>query len=161
MASLNSHIEWKTDPLTQFRAAIAQDAGTDLDLEMSGAAAVPNPTALAGVGGDCRGLLKSLTIISVENLAWELWVWRKAAHGTVTLGTVSVIGKFTFSEADGRQIAGAGDYYYYVDDIDLPVTDDDKTGKLHLTLVNRSIASKTVDDAGAVQVRGRIAQPIY
>jgi len=156
MAYGNDQYTWSTDPLTQFRGTIAQNAGVDLDLAMSGAATVPNPTALAGVNGDCRGSLKSLTIVSVENLAWELILWEKAAHGTAVLGSVRFIGRWTFIAGDAVRVAGAGDYYYYIDGLDVPIVDADNTGKLHLTLINRSAAGKSANDAGAIQVRGRI-----
>ena len=153
MALSSTQYEWKTDSLTQFTAAIAQNAGTNLDLAMT----TPNPVALAGIGGDCRGQLRSLSIASVENLAWEVWLWSSTTHGTAALSTVAMIGRWTFVAADGVRIAGTGDYYYYVDGLDVPVWDADKTGKLHLTLVNRSAASKSADAAGAIVIKGRIA----
>lgn len=153
----NEQYTFSTDSLTQFRGTLAQNAGVDLDLEMSGAATVPNPTALAGVHGDCRGNLKSLTVVSVENLAWELLLWEKSSHGTAVLGTVRFIGRWTFTATDAVRIAGAGDYFYYIDGLDVPLVDGDGTGKLHLTLVNRSAAGKSAGDAGAIQIRGRIA----
>ena len=153
MALTHTQYEWKTDSLTQFTATIAQNAGVNLDLAMT----TPNPVALAGIGGDCRGQLRSLTIASVENLAWEIWLWSSATHGTAAASTVSVIGRWSFVTSDAKQIAGAGDWYYYVDGLDVPVWDADKTGKLHLTLVNRSAASKSADAAGAIVIKGRIA----
>lgn len=145
--------EWKTDSTAQFRGSLAQNVGANLDLTV--------PGALAGIQGNCRGGLCSLTIISVENLAWELWLWESTTHGTVVLGTTSVIGRWTFVAGDGIQIAGAGDYYYYVDGLNVPVVDSDNSGKLHLTLVNRSVASKSAGDSGAIQVRGRIVPNGY
>lgn len=153
MALNSTEYEWKTNSVTQFTATIAQNAGIDLDLTMS----TPNPVALAGINGDCRGQLRSLSIASVENLAWEVWLWSSTTHGTAAASTVSMIGRWTFVAADGVRIGGAGDYYYYVDGLDVPVWDADHTGKLHITLVNRSAASKSADAAGAIVVKGRIA----
>lgn len=161
MSSAVYQYEFKTDPTAQFTAALAQNNGIDLDLLMSGNATPPQPTALAGVNGDTRGNLKSLTIISVQNLAWELIAWESATHGTVAAGTVQFIGRWTFVASDGVQIGGAGDFYYYIDGLDEPLVDADKTAKLHFTLVNRSAVSKLANAAGAIQVRGRIAQPVY
>lgn len=156
MSSAVYQYEFKTDPSTQFRAAIAQNAKTDLDFTL--------PPTLAGVNGDARSLLKSLTIVSIENLAWELWLWRSATHATLTGGVTAagsnVIGRWTFAAGDGIQDV-TGDFIYYIDGLEIPVTDDDKTGKLHLSLVNRSVASKSANDAGAIQIKGRLAQPVY
>jgi len=156
MSSAVFQYHWQTDPSTQFRAALAQNAKIDLDLLL--------PGTLQGVSGDTRGALKSLTIVSIENLAWELWLWRSATRKTLTAGVVSagsnVIGRWSFAAADGIQDI-SGDFIYYIDGLDVPIVDDDKSGKLHLSLVNRSVATKTANDGGAVQVLGRIAQPVY
>lgn len=148
--------EWATDPSAQFRASIAQNAKSDLDLAL--------PTTLAGVNGDARGSLRSLTIVSIQNLAWELWLWESATHSTLTAAVTAagsnVIGRWTFAAGDGIQDI-SGDFIYYIDGLDVPYFDADKTGKLHLSLVNRSVTTKSANDAGAVQVKGRIAQPVY
>jgi len=148
--------EWKTNPTTDFRASIAQNAKVDFDLTL--------PTTLRGVNGDARGSLRSLTIASIENLAWELWIWTSATHvtltGTVTAAGTNVLGRWSFASGDGIQDV-TGDFIYYIDGLDIPYVDDDKSGKLHMSLVNRSAASKSANDAGAIQIKGRIAQPVY
>src|SRR6267142_3864452 len=102
--------EFKTDPTSQFRAAIAQNAKTDLDLVL--------PTTLKGVNGNAQGSLRSLTIASIENLAWEVWIWRSATHvtltGAVTAPGTNVIGRWTFAAGDGIQDV-TGDFIYYID----------------------------------------------
>lgn len=148
--------EWGTDPTTQFRGAIVQNNKIDLDYNL--------PTTLRGVNGDARGSLRSLTIVSIQNLAWEVWLWESTNHitltGGVTVAGSNVIGRWTFAAGDGIQDV-TGDYIYYIDGLDVAYFDADKMGQLHLSLVNRSASSKLANDAGAVQVKGRIAQPVY
>lgn len=154
--SVTSQYEWSSNPATQFRAAIAQNNKTDLDLLL--------PPTLQGINGNARGTITSLTIASIENLAWELWLWESATHATLTAAVVAagtnVIGRWSFVAADALQDV-AGDWIYYIDGLDIPYFDADNTGKIHLSLVNRSAASKTANDAGAIQVKGRIAHPVY
>lgn len=148
---------WATNPATQFRGTLAQNAGADLDLLL--------PPTLQGIGGTAWGSLRSLTIASIQNLAWELWIWTSATHSTLTAGVTASgtnwLGRWTFAAADAVQEAGTGDFVYYIDGLDIPYHDDDAAGKLHMTLINRSAAGKLANDAGAVQVKGRIANPVY
>jgi len=146
-----------TDPSTQFRGALAQNAGVDLDFLL--------PPTLQGINGTAWGTIKSLTIVSIQNLDWELWLWQSATHSTLTAAVTAAgsnwIGRWTFVAGDAVQKAGTGDFQYYIDGLDIPYFDADKAGKLHLTLLNRNAVSKLANDAGAVQVKGRIAQPVY
>ncbi len=156
MPAANTQYEWKTDPTANFRAAIAQNAKTDLSLTL--------PPTLQGVNGNARSVLRSLTIASIQNLDWELWLWESATHavltGGVTAAGTNVVGRWTFAAGDGIQDV-TGDYIYYIDGLDIPYFDADNSGKLHMSLVNRSAASKSANDAGAIQVKGRISQSNY
>ena len=148
-----------TDPLTQFRAAIAQNAAAYLDLTL--------PQGISA-GRTCRSRLKGISIQSVENIGWEIWLFTKKRTGAEAIVPAAAAGSafqgyWTFTASMALRIAGAGLYYYYVDGLDVPyeATDvladgqpDDETQRknLHIALVARE-AGKSADDAGAVRVQ--------
>ena len=143
----------KSDKDTHFAGGLAQNAGEDESLTM--------PGALAGINGDCKNQLKSLTIISDQNLDWEIMVWSSATHGVADLDTNQFIGRWTFAATDAVQVAGTGSYYYYIDGLDVSYADADYSGKLHLTLINRSATAKNAGATGEVVVKARLAPPVF
>lgn len=161
MPSAVYQYEFKTDPSGGlngvFRGTIAQNAAAQIDALL--------PPTLQDVNGQARFVISSLTIVSIQNLAWEIWIWRKAARNTLTAGVTSggsdFVGRWTFAAGDAVQEAGTGDFVYYIDGLDIPYSDDDHSGKLHIDLINRSVTGKSSGDAGAVQVKVRGALPIY
>lgn len=154
MAQRGQLITVRTDPATQLRAACAQNAALTLNLPMGSGNGYVD-AGLAG-GKTVKSRLQSLRIASVENLAWDVWLWRSDLFNTYAsvadLATQYVAGRYPFAEANGVQIAGTGPYYYYVDGTDEMYQDLDLTGEVHLMLVNRSAASKSADDAGAILI---------
>lgn len=148
MAQLGQNILVQTDPTTQFRAALATNAALTLNLlPGQGIGKVdPGLSALPS----CKGRLQSIGVQSVENLAWEIWLWGTDGFNTVAQALQRPLGRWSFVEADGLRIAGTGLYYYYIEGLDHFYVDWDQTGELHLMLVNRSVASKSADDAGAI-----------
>lgn len=152
----NGNIEWAaTDPATQFRDTLAQNAALYLDLLL--------PQSVTA-GRTARSRIHMISIESVENLAWELWFFRRARTGAETIGDSQFQGKWTFATGDAVRIGGAGLYYYYIDGLDIPyeVTDvlpdgqpDDADQRrfLHMALINRSAAGKSAGDAGAIRVQ--------
>ena len=60
--------------------------------------------------------------------------------------------RWTFVTADGIRYAGTGQYYYYIDGLDIPYLDEDNSGELHLSLVNRSAGAKSAGSGGEVVV---------
>ena len=154
MAQSGIVIRVSTDPSAQFRAAIAQNAAAYLDV------ALPEGLA-AGRAAKCR--LRSLLIASVENIGWEVWLFRRSRTGAEVIGDIQAVGFWTFTASMAVRIGGAGLYYQYVDGLDVPyeVTDVLATGapddagqrrNLHMALVARE-AGKSADDAGAVAVQ--------
>lgn len=138
---------------THFTGALATNAAETEDIAL--------PGALAGVNGNARGEIRSITIISQQNLAWELEFWRSATHGA-TIDADKFIGRWTFAAVDGVQEAGAGNFRYYIDGLDIPYDDADGTGKLHISLVNRDAVAKLAQGAGGdVVVRTRIEPPVF
>ena len=143
-----------TDPATQFRAAIAQNAAAYLDLAL--------PESIAA-GRTCRSLLRGMSIVSTENTGWEIWLFKRKTTGAELITASNFIGYWTFVAGGALRIAGAGLYYYYVDGLAVPYyaddlkndgsgqVDNDQRRRLHMALVARESA-KSANDAGAVQV---------
>lgn len=143
MAS-NFVITLKTDPDTAFTGAIVQNAVEYEDLAL--------PSGLSGIGGRARVRLKMISVISKENLSWELMLFSKDTHATADPETDSFLGYWTFQSATAVRIAGAGLYYYFISGLDVPYWDDDASGELHVGLINRSAASKTAGANGEITV---------
>lgn len=123
-------------------------------------AIVQNAAAFANI--PCPGMIKgpaparvrSLMIISVENLAWEVQFF--STNGFQQPGNIDAdgyLGVWAFAVADGIRIGATGHYYYYVDGQDVPIVDQSDQGALHVALVNRSAAAKTAGAAGAVVLK--------
>jgi hypothetical protein len=183
MAQAGSIYFVQTNPQTQFTGACVQNAGLteDFTLPMSIA---------AGGAGRCR--IRSLTIYSVQNLAWEVQIYGQGVPGGYAQGTgpgstafESYLGGFAFQTANATQgpaptgngaasgNAVAGNYFYYVDGLDIdyedraasPVTTLGNFGALgtvggavgqgliHVALVNRSATAKIIAGPGAIVVR--------
>jgi hypothetical protein len=127
-----------SNPTADFIAACAQNAG------ITGSIALPS--------GVRHGRLQAISILSVENLAWEVWIFSAARVATIAADVL--LGKWTFGATDGQQIAGAGLYHYFIDGIDISCTDAASTnaGKVYLVLVNRSAAAKTAGAGGGIKI---------
>lgn len=134
-----------TSAASQFRSALAQNAGENLSLDLAA-------QKLATVGQRVDVLIKSIQIISTEDLQWELWFWGRNTFNTADPDTNTFRGKWWFA-VSGSRIAASGLYIYYVDGLLIPYQDLDQTTKLHMTLVNRSAAAKSADAAGALRVQ--------
>jgi len=131
-------------PKSTWAAGAAQNTGLDADIALS--------DALRGTGGNGRCQVKSITIVSQDNHAWELWAFASATRYPSNRDNNKFLGRWTFSAGDAVQNSadGTSSFYYYVDGNDLPLRDDDlntgitptnpsvNTGKLHLTLIDRT-----------------------
>lgn len=116
--------------------------------------------------------IRAITVVSKENLDWELWLFRKAASvvgSTATFATDPFVGIWQFNAlpagppaAPGYTVtpaAGGGAnpfFHYYIDGNMLPYVDEDNPGvgeaKLHCRLVNRNASAKTAGTNGQLQV---------
>lgn len=134
-----------TDETVAFTGALATNAVATYDLALT--------PALAGVGGSAKNLVRGITIISVQNLAWEIQLRTSATNVSNDPNTDVFLGRWSFAATDAVQNAGAGDWLYYVDGLAVPYRDDDHAGKLHLVLVNRSAAGKNAGATGYLVVR--------
>lgn len=139
------HFFSQSDSATHFTTAIAQNAAESEDITL--------PSAYAGVGGSVKARIRSLVIISKENLAWEVLLYSKTSFAGTTVDTDTFLARWSFVATDAVQVAATGDYLYYVDGLDQAYIDESKAGQLHVRLVNRSVATKTANAAGAVVVK--------
>lgn len=144
----------RSDKDSHFTGAIAQNAGEDESLTL--------PACLAGINGNARGLVRSLTLVADQNLDWEVQFWRSGTHGAADIDTDKWIGGVVFTaSSDAKQLAGSGSYLYYKGNLDIPYIDLDNSGKLHVTLTNRSAGAKGAGAVGEVIVDVRIENAGY
>lgn len=152
-------IHVRTNPVTQFIGTLAQNAGVDLSLGMAPAGTDSGDGYVdpgLGAGGSVRARLRSINIVSVQNLDWELWLWSTSAfNASATVpGSVYPLGRWGFAAANAARIAAAGLYYYYVDGLDVAYFDGSpRTGNVHMTLVNRNAVTKAATTAGAILIQ--------
>lgn len=134
----------RSDKDTHFRDGLAQNAVEHENIVL--------PGCLAGIRGNARAHLKSITILSDENLAWEIMLFSSDTNVDTDEDVDAMIGWWQFSTAGAVQVAATGLFRYYIDGLAVPYVDDDNTGEVHVSLLNRSSASKTAGDAGSLIV---------
>lgn len=131
---------------THFTGALAQNAVLTEDIALG---------VLGGLTGRAR--IRSLLIMSSDNLAWEVWFYGAHDGASPDPNQDHFHGRWTFVAGDGIQLGSAGLFYYYVDGLDIPYRDTDLAAhvgphvnvpELHLRLVNRSAAGKTAYGSG-------------
>ena len=144
MRSVDRH-EIATVEGTHFTGALALNA--------SKVEHVPLRRDLWGAMLNCPLIVKAVTILSVQNLAWEIQIRRSATHTANDPGADAFLARWTFAATDAVQNDGAGDYLYYIDGNDQCYRDDDTSGLLHLVLVNRSATAKLAGATGNIVVR--------
>lgn len=138
---------------------------TDKDSHFTGALAT-NAIELENVTGlkSPAFNIESVTLQSDQNLDWDIYVWATDGHSDTDVDLDYFLGKITFVAADGKQIAGAGQYYYDTSSCSqpfrpFPAYDRDAVApgaggkyELHTGLVNRSATSKNAGATGEVSV---------
>ena len=148
------HIVIRSDKDTHFTGALAQNAGEDEDLAHPSYAGFPTaghakkPDAIAS----SRIFIRELRVWSDQNLSWEVQFYSKDTFDDTDADVDTFLGSFTFAVADGLQVAGAGLYRYNQTKLELFYYDADKTGEIHMKLVNRSTTSKNAGATGEVVV---------
>lgn len=142
MAQAGKVIVAKTVSTRDFTAALATNAAIFLSLDVAG----------LGVGKRVDAIIRALQILSVENLDWEIWLFRNALQNPTNPDTNGALGYWNFGTTAVR-IGGTGLYNYYIDGLGIPYLDDDQTSKIHMALINRSAASKTAGSGGAIKVQ--------
>jgi len=137
-----------TDVANHFTDALVYRASEYEDIDLTGT---------AGLGGEARCYITAFRVVSSQNLAWALAVHNKANSGA---GTDSVIGHtfnnnswidyWSWVDTDAMPVGTS--FVYAVTGMKIPYRDDDRTGRLHLSLHNNSTTSK-IAATGYVQVR--------
>lgn len=133
-----------------FIAGIAQNAADTANL--------PIPQVSQGApGGGGVFTVNSCVIQSVENLAWEIWLFGKNTFEEAAIDNEFFLGSWTFTALAGLRIGSAGFYHYFVSDLQIPYRDLDASGttkaNLHIALINRSASAKTAGAGGAIVVQ--------
>lgn len=138
---------------THFTGALAQNAIESESIDF--------PDLLGSVGVH-DVIIEGVTVQSDQNLEWDVFIWSKNTYNTTNLDTAELVDYFNFPAANGKQIAGANQYYYPLpaNEVSVPYRDEDNTGKLHISLVNRSATSKNAGATGEVTIRV-IVRPIF
>ncbi len=132
----------RTNAATQFRSALAQNAGEPLSLDLAG----------YSVGQRVDSILRSISVVSMEDRQWDFWFYGRSTMSAGPLVDIPFIGSWWFG-VSGRQYIGTGLYHYYIEGLQIPVRDLDQTSKLHVVLINRSATAKSADDAGQLVVQ--------
>src|SRR5712691_6439594 len=131
---------------THFIGSLAQNAAIAEDLTLGGA---------LGAGGVTAARLRSMALVSSDNLAWEIQVFGSHDGPNIDPNQDTFRGRWSFATTDAVQIGSL--WYYYIDGLDIPYRDTDlaqHTGagvnvpQLHLRLVNRSATAKTAYGVG-------------
>lgn len=144
-----------SNPTTQFTEALVTDAiSANYDIGL--------PRSVS------RVFINGFTIISKENCAWELWLFDRAVNLTSDPATDRLVGMWAFTALTpgyvGYTVTDGGVanplFRYHVTGNMIPYLDRDyqdltapSTGpNLHVRLVNRAVAPKSADAAGAIQL---------
>jgi hypothetical protein len=150
----------RTKSTVHFTGAISAGAAATEHLKTVGDSSVAAgvvPEGLAA-GRSVRSLLRSIRILSVQLLPWEVQLFRSATGiGGTDIDVESFIGTWAFGATgvpgDGSQATGDTFFYYYVDGMGVPYEDKDATSQIHVRLVNRHAATgKLAGASGAVTI---------
>ena len=142
----------RSNPVTQYTEAITTGLSENEDLQL--------PTTMQAVANPLR--VTAMSIISVQNLSWELWLFGSSAFQNADFAVDQFLGMWGFNAADARRVNSGSyaQYYYYIDGLNIPYVDRSASATilpaLHTMLVNRSVASKITGALGAITVQATI-----
>jgi hypothetical protein len=131
---------------THFVGSLAQNASLAEDLPLGGA---------LGAGGATACRIRGMSIVSSDNLAWEVQVFGAHDGPSPDPNLDRFLGYRGFMTGGAIQIGAL--WYYYIDGLDIPYRDQDlgqhvgaavNIPQLHLRLANRSAGAKTAYSAG-------------
>lgn len=144
----------RTISTTQFIAGIAQNAAdvAILDLTPTGLGTTTGDREAVAAGRHMRAKLREIRIVSVQNLAWEIWLFGTSIIGGAALAAEKFYGRWPFAVADGVQATGDTFFYYYKQDLNIAYMDQAQSGKIYLRLVNRTAGAKLAAAAGAIEI---------
>lgn len=142
----------RSSATAQYTDAIDQNASENENIQL--------PPYMQAVGAQLR--VTALSIISVQNLAWELWLFGSNAFQTADFSTDQFLGFWGFNAADARRVNSGtyAQYYYYIDGLNIPYVDRSASSSvlpsLHAALVNRSASAKIAGALGNIVVQATI-----
>ncbi|MCI0341692.1 MAG: hypothetical protein L0216_11190 [Planctomycetales bacterium] len=113
-----------------------------------GASATANLTGLPANSGR----IESVSILSDQNLAWEIALFTKDTFTNADLDLDTYLASVRFAEGDGLQMDAVGAWRYDAHGLWLPYRDQDATSELHVALVNRSSTAKSAGSSGEIVV---------
>lgn len=143
----------RTVAATHFTGALAQNAALQENLDL-----FATPTTVVGdlmgvgAGKHVRVRMRELRIISLQNLAWEIWLFGSSVVGGATIGLEKFLGFWNFVATDAKQATGDTFFYYYINGMDTAYQDLDQVGRIHMRLVNRSAGAKNAGATGNLEV---------
>lgn len=135
-------VELRSDKDLHFTTGIAQNAEEEENIAL--------PSGCGGDHGRC--ILRAMTVVADQDLDWEFFFYGSDLFDEADLDNDKLLGIVTFSAGQGVQIGGAGSFYAYKDGLAVPIVDYDKTGELHVALVNRNVTAKNAGATGEVVV---------
>jgi hypothetical protein len=108
-----------------------------------------------GIVGIQEMIIESVSIQSDQQLEWDIYVWSGSENANADLDLDTFLDYFNFPTTSGKRLAGANQYYYasVANNVAIPYRDNDKSSKLHVSLVNRSATAKNAGATGEVVVR--------
>ena len=144
----------QTDPAIHFTDALAQNVGEAESIQLDEGIAA---------GRHCRSIIRHLTIISMQGLAWEVVFFNRRSFFGTSPATSGFLSNYRFTASEGRIFSGTSLYHYHAANLDLNYNDLDfenknlsfaeRGGRMHLMLVNRTLGTdKLAGAAGAVRI---------
>ncbi len=126
---------------TDFTAALVQNAVQQADIQL--------PSEIGGIGTTANARIRDILIWSSDNLAWVIQYYEAHNARSADPNKDTFVGQWKFATTDAVQDPTSGLWRYSIDKRDIRYTDGDKTGMLHVVLVNTSAAAKGSYGAGS------------
>lgn len=142
----------RSDKDTHFTGALATNA---MELEVLGDAAPTSANRIPTI----RSKITRITVISEQNLAWDIMLFKAAFTPPLTADADlhPLVDWLSFAAADAVRVAGAGLFLYTWSGMDFPYYTTDVMGRIHVGLINRDAVAKLAAGAGgaiAVEIEG-------
>ena len=135
-----------TDKDTHFTGALATNVVEHEDIDY------PSDWGVLGLN---EMIIESVSIQSDQNLEWDVFIWSGAENLNADLDLDTFLDYFNFPTTSGKQLGGTAQFYYasVSNNVAIPYRDNDKTSKLHISLVNRSATAKNAGATGEIVVK--------
>ncbi len=133
----------RSDKDSHFTGAIAENAKEDESINMPSNWRASNITSM---------IIRGIAIQSDQNLEWDVAIWSSATTDDTDLDLNKFIDYINFQATIGKQIGGTGQYYYALSNLFIPYSDEDNTGKIHCSIINRSVTAKNAGATGEIVV---------